>query len=353
MASSDIPGGDSVIFVSRANSPRRLSLLLAMLVAALAAFQGGLLAEQAQERQLVDGIVAIANDQVVTERQLNDALSADTAYLALMKQDPSDERAEQIEKRKQEALDLLIDRRLIVSEAIRIGVKPDEAMIQKRIDRAMGRFGITTPEQFEEALTREGFTLPLLKALYTDEYLEQVVVESKVRSTIEVSDAQIVAYAEENKGVLSSPERVNFAQILFKVEDFGDEAMTAAAKARAEQVLKRLQSGEPFDKVCESADDAVRSCDGLGFLRKDEMFSSVAQVAFELEIGAVSGAIESPMGFHVIKLLEKQATGFDMSPDLKQKIRETLYASEFEKRYAAFVKELRARSYIKIVLNAP
>jgi parvulin-like peptidyl-prolyl isomerase len=76
-------------------------------------------------------------------------------------------------------------------------------------------------------------------------------------------------------------------------------------------------------------------------------------VAFELGIGDVSDVIESPMGFHIIKLLEKQACGFDMSPDLKRKIRETLYASEFEKRYGAFVKELRATSYIKIMLNAP
>lgn len=354
MASSDIPGGDSVIFVSKKANSRLLPLLSAVLVAALATFQGGLLAEQpAPQRQLVDAIVAIANDQVVTENQLNGALSADPAYLSLMKQDPSDERAEQIEKRKQDVLDLLIDRRLMVSEAIRIGVKPDEAIIQKRIDRTMTRFGIATSEQFEEALAREGFTLPLLKALYTDEYMEQAVIDSKVRSTIEVSDAQIVAYAEENRDVLSSPERVNFAQILFKVEDFGDDAITATAKARAEQVLKRLQSGEPFDKVCQSADDAARSCDGLGFLRKDEMFPSVSQVAFELGIGDVSGVIESPMGFHVIRLLEKQTPGFDMNPDLKQKIRETLYASEFEKRYGAFVKELRATSYIKIVLNAP
>lgn len=340
------------MLASRAGS-RRLSFLSAMLVAALAPFQGVLLAEQAPQRQLVDGIVAIANDQVVTEHQLKEALSADTGYLSLMKQDTSDERDEQLKKRKQDVLDLLIDRRLIVSEAIRIGVKPDMALIQKRIDRTMGRFGITTAEQFEEALAREGFTLPLLKALYIDEYMEQAMIDAKVRSKIDISDAQIVAYAEENTDVLSLPERVNFAQILFRVEDFGDEAMTAAAKAAAEQVLKRLQSGEPFDEVCESANDAVRSCTGLGFLRKDEMFPSLSKVAFELEIGDLSDVIESPMGFHIIKLLEKQARGFEMSPDLKRKIRETLYASEFEKRYAALVKELRSTSYIKTMLNAP
>ena len=116
--------------------------------------------------------------------------------------------------------------------------------------------------------------------------------------------------------------------------------------------MERLQSGEPFDKVCESADGALTSCEGLGFLSKDEMFPSLAKVAFTLKTGAVSGVIGSPMGFHIIRLLERQGGGFEISPELKREIREKLYMREFERRYDAFIKELKAKSYIKIMLNA-
>ena len=341
-----------MIIVSRAILSRQ-SLLWLTFVVAFVLSQDLPLAEQPARRQLVDGIVAIANDQVVTKHQLEQALSADRENLSLKQQIPSSERAERLRKRKLEILDLLIDRRLMVSEGKRIGLEPDEALIQKRIDQTMERFGIEAPDEFEQILVRDGLTLPLLKALYIDEYIEQAVLDARVRAMIDISEAQIVAYAEENKDVLSSPQRVNFAQILFKVSDFDDEARVAAAQANAKRVLERLQSGEPFDKVCESADNALRSCDGLGFLSKDETFPSLAKVAFELEIGDVSGVIRSPMGFHIIRLLERQGGGFETSPELKRKIRETLYVQEFEKRYDAHVKELRAKSYIKIMLNAP
>jgi len=341
-----------VIIASRAILSRP-SLLWLTFVVAFALLQDLPLAEQPARRQLVDGIVAIANDQVVTKHQLEQSLSADREYLSLERQIPSSERAERLRKRKQEILDLLIDRRLIVSEGMRIGVEPDEALIQKQIDQTMQRFGIEATEEFEQILVREGLTLPLLRALYTDEYIEQAVLDARVRTTIDISQAQIVSYAEENKDVLSSPKRVNFAQILFKVTDSGDEPRVAAAEADAERVLERLQSGEPFDKVCESADNALRSCDGLGFLSKDETFPSLAKVAFELKVGDVSGVIRSPMGFHIIRLLERKGGGFEISPELKRKIRETLYVREFKKRYDALVKELRAKSYIKVMLNAP
>ncbi len=331
----------------------RLSLLWLMVTLAPMLSQDVLLAEQPAQRQLADRIVAIANDQVVTKHQLEQALSADRDYLSLMQQIPSSERAEKLKKRKREMLDLLIDRRLMVSEAKRIGLKPDEALIQKRIDRTMERFGIETTEEFDQVLAREGFTLPVLKALYVDEYMEQAVLDARVRAMIDVSDAQIVAYTEENKGLLASAEQVNFAQILFKVADPDDELSVAAAKSDAERVLERLQLGEPFDKVCQSADNALRGCDGLGFLSKDEMFPSLAEVAFQLETGDVSGIITSPMGFHIVRLLERRGGGFEISPELKRKIRETLYVRDFEKRYDALIKELRAKSYIKIMLNAP
>jgi len=334
----------------------RLSRLLRLsltFVVVLAFSQGIPLAEQTSKRRLADRIVAIANDQVVTEHQLEQALSADREYLTLLEQTPRIERTEKLKKRKRGMLDLLIDRRLMVSEGMRIGVAPDESLIQKRIDRTMERFGIETVEAFEQVLAREGFTLALLKALYADEYVEQAVLDARVRATIDISEAQILAYAEENESDLASPERVNFAQMLFRVTDFDDEAGAAAAKARAERMLERLQLGEPFDKVCESADNALKSCDGLGFLGKDEMFPSLSKVALGLSIGQASGVIRSPMGFHIIRLLERQGGDAEMTPELKRKIKETLYMREFEKRYDAFIKELRARSYMKIMLNAP
>jgi len=341
------------VILTHATRSSRLLLFLLVFAMALSLSKGIPLAEQTSKRRLVDRIVALANDQAVTENQLKQALSTDREYLALIEQASGSERTEKLRKRKREMLDLLLDRCLMVSEGIRIGVAPDDSFIQKRIDRTMERFGIETVEALEEVLAREGFTLPLLKALYVDEYIEQAVLDARVRAMIEISEAQILAYAEENESDLASPELANFAQILLRVTDFDDEAGVVAAKARAEQILERVQSGEPFDKVCESANNALKSCEGMGFRGEDEMFPSLSKAILGLSIGQVSGVIKSPMGFHIIQLLERKGGDAEMTPELKRKIKEILYMRAYRKRYDIFVKELRAKSYMKIMLNAP
>ncbi len=326
-------------------------VLLAALV--LAMLPRGASAEESRKRELADRIVAIANSEVVTQYELARALFSDDKYRSLKKQPRSSQRAESLMQRERELLNLLIDRRLIVSEARRMGISPGKELVQKRIDHTMKRAGAGSTEEFERMLAAEGLTLPSLKALFEDEYMEQTMLDGKVRSLIDVSEEQIMAYAEKNKDVIASSERVNFAQILFKVADFDDASQVAAAKSAAERALKRLQMGDPFDKVCQSAKDAVKSCEGLGFLGKDEMFPSLSKVLFGMKVGDVSGIIKSPMGFHIIRLLGRQGGDAAMTPQLKQQIREQLYAQQFESRYDAFIKEIRAKSYVRVMLNAP
>jgi len=326
-------------------------VLLAALV--LAMLPGGAFAEESPERELADRIVAIANNEVVTQYELARALSSDDKYRSLKKQPRSSQRAESLMQREHEVLNLLLDRRLIVSEARRMGISPDEELIQKRIDHTMKRLGAGSTEEFERMLAEEGFTLPSLKALFEGEYMEQAILDGKVRSLIDISEEQIIAYTEKNKDIIASSERVNFAQILFKVADFEDVSQVAAAKSAAERALSRVQMGDPFDKVCQSAKDAVKSCEGLGFLGKDEMFPSLSRVLFGMKVGDVSGIIKSPMGFHIIRLLGRQGGDAAMTPQLKQQIREQLHAQQFESRYDAFIKELRAKNYVRVMLNAP
>jgi len=331
---------------------RSLFCLWILTALILAMTTGVVFGKELRHRQLADRIVAIANNEVVTQYELGRALASDKKYQVLRSQPPSSRRAESLLQRERYMLNLLIDRRLLVSEAKRIGISPDEKLIQKRIEQTMKRVGAGSTEEFKQMLADEGLTVQSLKALFRDEYMEQAVLDGKVRSLINVSEEQVLAYADKNKDVIASPVEVNFAQMLFKVADFGDASQVAEAKSAAEHALKRLQMGDPFDKVCQSAKDAIRSCDGLGFLAKDEMFPSLSEVLFGMKVGDVSGIIKSPMGFHIVRLLGKHGGDAAMTPELKQQIRKKLYAQQFQDRYDAFIKELRAKSYIKVMLNA-
>ncbi|MBN1592277.1 MAG: SurA N-terminal domain-containing protein [Candidatus Coatesbacteria bacterium] len=340
-----------MILVRHARNSRAILCVGALVILSTVLFTGPQML-RAGERVLADRIIALVNDQIVTEQQLEQALSSDRQYLSLLEQASGTERTDLLRKRKREVLDLLIDRLLVVSEGKRLGIVPNDEVIEKRVKSTMDRFGIETEEEFARVLEREGLTPYLLKALYADEYVEQSVIDARIRSRIDISEAEILAYAEENESLLATPEKASFAQLLFRVSDFNKEEDVSSARKAAQNAVDRLASGEPFDKVCESAEGAMRSCDGMGLLGKDEMFKAISDVVFALEIGQVSGIVESPMGFHIVRLLDKQGGDAEMTPELKMKIKETLFIGEFKKQYEAFLEGLRAKCYLKIMNNA-
>lgn len=320
-------------------------LLLCVL---LSSISGG---DSARARELVDRVVAVVNEQVVTEAELEQALSADRTYLALLEKEDGEDLRGEIRSRRLKVLNLLVERRLLVSEGRRLEIKPDMKMIEDRIQRTMQRLNLETAEEFDQVLRREGLTLDVLKGMYSDDFIEQVLLDGRVRSAISVSEAQIRSYYEKNITSFKSADRVNFAQILLKVEDFSDAAVVEAKQARADAILEQIRAGRPFKEVCEAEKDVLSSCEGLGFLGKDEMFDTLSKVAFELKIGDVSDVVRSPMGFHIIKVLDKQGGGADLGPEMRRNIKETLFAEQFDKLYCAYIKELRGKSHIKVMLS--
>ncbi|MCD6326657.1 SurA N-terminal domain-containing protein [bacterium] len=297
-------------------------------------------------------IVAIVNGEIVTGYDLNQMLLSNKEYIALLNGSAPDNEAA-LRKKKREVLEYLVDRLLLISEGKKMGIQPDKNYIDQQVEAAMQSVNVTTKAAFEEILLRQGLTLELVRKDYSAEYIRQAVIDREVRSRVNISEAQIIAYFEENNANLAPAERVNFAQVLFRVDDFLDKRMVKASRVKAKAFLLSIEGGQSFEDACEKAEGAAKSCDGLGFLKRDEMFPAMSDIVFGLKIGQVSDVIESPMGFHVIKLLNKQHDEAILTPELKKEIKSKLFFDEYMKRYDTFVQELKQRSYIKMVLDAP
>lgn len=309
-------------------------------------------AAEAEQMKLADRVVAIVNNEIVTDFEFRQALLADEKYQSLLASSASIERARALARRRRYVLEKLVQRRLLVSEAKRLGIVADQEAIERQIEKARKRAGASSEEDFKRLLRKEGLTLETFKALLAEEYLAQTVLDANVRSGIEVTDAQILRYYEAHKAQLRPAESASFAQILFRVKDFSDAEAVESARRRAQEALKSIRNGKSFEEVCVSIKNAVTSCSGLGFLRRGEMLPEVADAVFALQPGQVSGVVKSSMGFHIFKLLDKEGRGH-LGSRLKERIRQMLYAEEFEKRYDEFISRLKAKSYIKTMLNAP
>lgn len=154
----------------------------------------------------------------------------------------------------------------------------------------------------------------------------------------EKGKARVKEYFEGNQKEFNSPAQVKARHILVQYKGArnatGDAAKRDkdAAKKRAEEVLAKVNGGADFATVAkEMTDEAVGKTSGgdLGWFDKDKMDKTFADAAFALQKGQVTDKIvETPFGFHVIKVEDKKDAVATKLDDAQSKIAENLLTKE-------------------------
>lgn len=137
------------------------------------------------------------------------------------------------------------------------------------------------------------------------EYLQLDI--KNIAKTVKVNEESLRGFYEQRKSNYVVPEGRRASHILILAEDQTDKAAVAKARATAEVVLKRINAGEEFAQVAKQMSQDPGSAESggdLGFFEKGIMEPAFEKVAFELEKGALSGLVQTPFGFHIIKLTD-------------------------------------------------
>jgi len=161
----------------------------------------------------------------------------------------------------------------------------------------------------EEAMRQEGL-LPSARIPDSKEYLEAYQkLATRYFSKFETPAEEVLyKYYEKNPELYGIPPMVRIGQIQFQVADKADEKAKAAAKAKAEDTLKRLKAGESFAALAEALTDNPQgkvAKGDLGFFQpdKDEWLQKAVT---GLAVGQYSAVLESPAGYEIILLQDKR-----------------------------------------------
>ncbi len=145
-----------------------------------------------------------------------------------------------------------------------------------------------------------------------------------LRDRVSVTPQEVEARYRENIAMFTTPEQIRASHILFKTE--GKDK--AAVRKTAEDVLARAKAGEDFAALAKrySEDTSASAGGDLGFHSRGDMVAEFDQVAWALQPGQVSDIVESPYGFHIIKLLEKREASTrsidEVRPQLEEQIKQ-------------------------------
>jgi peptidyl-prolyl cis-trans isomerase SurA len=207
-----------------------------------------------------------------------------------------------------QALDSLIDERVVVTYARENGPRVDEPELDRVVANVATQNKLTMPE-LRQRLAAEGIDFKRFRENLRDQMLSERVREREVQGRIRVTDGDIDKYLDERQAALQGRAQLNVAQILVPVPEGAGPVVLAERKARAESALARVKAGEDFAKVArELSEDANKNRGGeIGLRAADKLPDVFVDAVKDLQPGEVRPELlRSEAGFHVMKLIARQ-----------------------------------------------
>jgi len=250
----------------------------------------------------VDRIVAVVNDEVITQNDLSERVNLVIRQLQRQGgQIPSSDTL------SRQILERMINDMVQVQMAKENGVKVDDATLDKTIERIAQENNLAMPE-FRAALDRDGVKYPRFREDIRNEILLARLREREVENGIVVTDAEVDTELAREAKESSSESEFRLSHVLVTVPQQATPEQIEQRRKKAVLALSELRRGANFAQVAATYSDAPDALQGgnLGWRPSARLPSLFLETIEKLQPGDVSDIIRSPNGFHIIKLLEKR-----------------------------------------------
>jgi peptidyl-prolyl cis-trans isomerase SurA len=293
--------------------------------------------------QVIDGIAAVVNEEVITTFDL------DKEYQQMQKEQEKLPPSEKMGLRSA-ALNRLVDKKLIDQKVRELDIKVLDDEIKLAIDDVKKQNNMTQ-EALVQALAGQGLSFEQYRAQLREQLERLRLMSQEVRSKIQVGDQEVRDYYEANRAKFGAVEQFRARHIFFKVDKKGGAAELARVEAVAAGVLKEARAGKDFAELAKAhSDDPAAAKDGgdLGTFKKADMLPEIGDSVAAMKPGEVSDLVLSQAGLHIIKLEERTIGSGKPFSEVKNDIEELIYKKKADERFTQWVKDLRASVPIEI-----
>ena len=330
MERSRTPADDRNYGVRKMNSaPPVLTLLLAVVVSLALPSIG--------RAEMVEEIIAWVNGDIITRTEYEMQLQAQTAdaYQRLA----GDELDQELERIKNELLIGMIDNKILLHHGLALGYDLDK-MADSFLEIFMDQQGITNVEEIEQ-LT--GMTLDDIKLRLVEMQAPDEVVRFEVTNRVSVSEREIEAYYRENPQTFEVEGEAELREIVLLAQDASSKD---ARREEARELWNQLRDGTDFASLAKEKSEAGTAPSGgkLGPLERADLSEILANVAFTLPIGELSELMETPYGFHIVKVVSRVDEHTRNLDDVRERIRAFLQGQKTRTELADFLEKAREES---------
>jgi peptidyl-prolyl cis-trans isomerase C len=248
-------------------------------------------------------------------------------------------------------LDQLVAYHLLAQESRARKLPVADADVDARL--ADIRKSFATEDAFKQGIAAQGLTLDQLKSQAKTSLEVAKVIDSEVNSKVTVQDPEVKTFYDSNLERFKQGDSVHAAHILIGVPQNAPPQQKAEAKTKAAAVLKTIRAGGDFATLARanSSDSGSAQNGGdLGFFPKGQMTAAFEEAAFKLKPGTVSTLVETPFGFHIIKVIERRAPRTAPFAEVSGQIKDFLLQGQREQKLEQFVEQIKAKGKVEILL---
>ncbi len=289
--------------------------------------------------ELIDRIVAVVNDDLIALSELNEM----EAKVNWNSETPKED--------QKAILDQMIELKLLEQEAKKLGITVSEREIDATVEGIKKQYNLTD-EQMEEVLKKQNLTPQAFKEQWRIQILGNKVIGTQVKGQIAVTDDEIEKYYEENYGEIDTAKEMRIAHILIPF-DSADENEKEKALKLAQEISEKAGAGEDFEELAkEYSKDTISAQNGgdLGYVKKGDLVLPLEEAVRETPVGEIAGPVESPSGFHVIKVLERRDSGETSIDDAREEIKQKIFQEKAQNALKDWVDGVRKTAYIEVKL---
>jgi parvulin-like peptidyl-prolyl isomerase len=335
---------------------------------------------------VIDGVMAIVNDKVITFSEV--LALVQPVDRELRRNFSGTELEEQRRKAQTDALNSLIERALIVQEFNTKGYKIPDTVIDQQINDIISKEYGGNRAAFVKTLEAENLTFSQFREQERERVIIQVMRNHKAQQTVIVSPYKIEKHYQENIDKFKVGDQIKLRMIFIK----RGEAIVAGATAAepvpaastnqsaqtnaevsvattnsevsvtmsppavdlqrrlAEEILAKLDAGDSFESMARVYSEGKEAKEGgdWGWIGHDILRKELNETAFALKPGQHSRIIETAEGYYILEVDGVKAAHTTPLAEVRDDIEKTLLQEQRAKMQEEWVKDLRAKAYIRV-----
>ena len=250
----------------------------------------------------MDRIIAVVDQNVLTEQELADRMKTVTAQL---EKQGTPLPAENILQKQ--ILERLIVDSLQLQFAAKTGLKVDDTQLNKTIERIAEQNKLSL-EDFKAAIEKDGLSFRKFREDIRSEITISRLREREVDGRVTVSEGEVDNAITTQANRKEDNDEFEIGHILIRTPEDASPEDLEKAKIKTQEALKQLNEGANFAQVSAGFSDAPNALDGgnLGWKNASQIPAGFLEILKGLQPGDIGKPMRSPNGFHVLKLLNRR-----------------------------------------------